>query len=214
MTRPATNHLDTVVFDLDGTLVDSLTDIVLSFQYAFGQLGLEVPDEASVRAEVGKPLDEMYLLFAPQADVTMLVDLYREHYPLHFTDHSALFPGVADLLTDLRSRGLKLAVATTKRSDMAKSLADAVGLSPLVDHVQGTDDFPHKPKPDVILHALRGVGGTGGWMVGDTRTDIQAGKAAGLKTYAVTWGTHDREQLAAAEPDALEPDLNKLLTLV
>lgn len=200
-----------LVFDLDGTLIDSLTDIILSFQHGFHELGLAAPEAAAVRAEIGRPLSEMYARFAPVALVPQLVESYRAHYPQHFTDHTRLYPGVAELLETLRERGYKLAVATTKQSWMARQLAEAVGLAPLVDYVQGTDDFAHKPEPEVIRRALAALNADGLWMAGDTRSDILAGKAAGLKTYAVTWGTQDEAELAKVAPDALEPELRPLL---
>lgn len=200
----------TVVFDLDGTLVDSLPDIIASFQHSFTVYHLPVPGEQAVRAEIGKPLEEMFATFAP-AHVHELSREYRRHYPEHFTDRSAPYPGVLELLTTLRDRGYLLTVATTKRSDMALRFTRALGLMAYLDVIQGTDDVPHKPAPDVIYKALSAVAGEGLWMVGDTTHDIGAGKAAGLKTYAVTWGTQDAEQLAAAEPDEVQPDLQKLL---
>jgi len=203
-----------IVFDLDGTLVDSLPDIVASFLAAFDLVGLPQPDPDAVRATVGKPLEEMYAAFAPEAAVADLAAAYRRHYPLHFRDHSRPFPGVAELLTELGRRGFARAVATTKRTEMALRFVDAMGLTPLLDHVQGTDDIPHKPAPDVVLRAIDALGARGRWMVGDTVTDVQAGKAAGLRTYAVTWGTHDRATLADARPDVLEPDLTRLLEVV
>ncbi|WP_434381968.1 HAD family hydrolase [Melittangium boletus] len=206
MTSPA----PTLVFDLDGTLVDSLPDIITSFQYGFGQLGLPVPSVAEVRPLIGHPLEAMYAQYAPD-HVTALCALYREHYPRHFTTRSRPFPGVVEVLTELRARGYTLAVATTKRTDMARRFVDAVGLAPALDHVQGTDGFPHKPAPDVIHRALAALGTQGLWMVGDTTHDILAGKAAGLRTYAVLWGTHDEAQLAAVSPDLLRPTLTGLL---
>ncbi len=203
-----------IVFDLDGTLVDSLPDIVASFLAAFDGLGLPRPDANDVRAQVGKPLEEMYAAFAPAAAVADLAAAYREHYPRHFRDKSRPFPGVPDLLEELGRRGFARAVATTKRTEMAKRFVEAMGLAPLLDHVQGTDDIPHKPAPDVVLRAIAALGARGTWMVGDTVSDVQAGKAAGLRTYAVTWGTHDRDMLARARPDRLEPDLSRLLAVV
>lgn len=200
-----------IVFDLDGTLVDSLPDIVASFLAAFDRVGLPRPADAAVRGTVGMPLEEMYAAFAPDTAVADLAAAYRSHYPQHFQDRSRPFPGVPEVLDELGRRGFARAVATTKRTDMARRFVDAMGLSPLLDHVQGTDGIPHKPAPDVVLAALAALGAQGSWMVGDTVTDVQAGKAAGLATYAVTWGTHDRDTLARAEPDALEPDLWRLL---
>lgn len=203
-----------IVFDLDGTLVDSLTDIVKSFVKAFEILELEAPSEAAARSLVGPPLEEMYRQVAPPERVGDLVSVYREYYPQHYTDNSAPYPGVPEALVELRRRGYRLAVATTKRQTMAAGLIAAVGLAGHLDHVQGTDGFPAKPAPDVVHRAVAGAGGEGLWMVGDTRSDILAGRAAGLKTYAVGWGTHTLEQLAEASPDEAAPDLERLLQLL
>jgi len=203
-----------VVFDLDGTLVDSLPDIVASFRHAFAALDLEPPSESLVRAEVGLPLEAMYARFAPSELVADLCSAYRDHYPQHFADRSRPYPGVLEALAELRERGYALAVATTKRSDMARRLVAAMGLSDALDHVQGTDGFPHKPAPDVVQRALVALDAEGTWMVGDTTHDVGAGKAAGLATYALTWGTHDAARLASAEPDVIADDLSTLVALV
>ncbi|MFY2562197.1 HAD family hydrolase [Corallococcus terminator] len=199
-----------ILFDLDGTLVDSLPDIIDSFLYAFPANGLQAPTYAQVRALIGLPLDIMYAEFAPQ-HVPALCASYREHYPLNFHKRSRPYPGVLELLRTLRERGYLLAVATTKKSPMARRFVDAMGLGEVLHHVQGTDDFPHKPAPDVLLRALAALGTQGLWMVGDTSLDLRAGKAAGLRTYGVTWGTHPVEDLARETPDELQPDLRRLL---
>lgn len=200
-----------VVFDLDGTLVDSLPDIIASFRAAFERHGWEPPVEASVRRLIGQPLETMARAFrSDEGEVQAVCDAYREIYPQRFTERTRPYPGVREVLASLRARGWLLAVATTKRSWMAERLVEAVGLDAAIDHVQGTDGFPHKPAPDVIHRALRALGAPGAWMVGDTVHDLQAGRAAGLRTFGVTWGTHPRERLAEAEPDALEDDLASL----
>ena len=203
-----------IVFDLDGTLVDSLPDIVGAFHDAFADHGLTAPPEAAVRDHVGLPLEAMYAEFAPAEHVAALVAAYRRIYPQRFTRTSRPFPGVPEVLAELRRHGFRLAVATTKRSDMATRFVAAMGLEDALDHVQGTDGFPHKPAPDVVLRALAALDAEGTWMVGDTIHDVGAGRAAGLATYAVTWGTHDAETLAAAAPDRLEPDLATLVAAV
>lgn len=204
-----------LVFDLDGTLIDSLPDIVWSFRAAFEAEAAPAPTEADVRALIGRPLEEMVAAFVSDgADVTPICDAYRRIYPLHFTERTRPFPGATEVLAEVRRRGWATAVATTKRTAMARRLVAALGLDAYLDHVQGTDDLPHKPAPDVIHAALAALGAEGAWMVGDTVSDLQAGRAAGLRTYAVSWGTHDARRLAEAEPDALEPDLWRLLELV
>lgn len=209
--RPAV-QLQTLVFDLDGTLVDSLHDIVLSFQYAFRVLGLSVPDYAAVRAQIGKPLESMFAAFS-DTQIAALTAIYCAYYPKHAADHAAPQPGVPEALEALRWRGHKLAVATTKRTPVAEALLGAVGLAGAVDVVQGTDGFAHKPAPGVIYRALAHTGGVGSWMVGDTVSDIQAGQVAGLQTYAVTWGTQDAATLRGAAPTVIAPTLEALLEL-
>lgn len=204
--------IKTLLFDLDGTLVDSLTDIVLSFQYAFRVLGLPVPAAAAVRGHIGRPLESMFAAFAP-THIAALAAVYCAYYPRHSADHATVQPGVAETLEALRWRGYKLAVATTKRTFVAEGLLEAVGLGDFVDLVQGTDGFTHKPSPEVIYRALARTDGSGVWMIGDTVGDILAGRAAGLRTYAVTWGTQSAEVLATAEPSVLAPDLKRLLQL-
>jgi phosphoglycolate phosphatase len=204
-----------VVFDLDGTLIDSLPDIVWSFRAAFEAEGLPAPAEADVRARIGPPLEEMAAAFVSDAArVAAVCDAYRSIYPRHFTERTRPFPGVVEVLAELRRRDWLLAVATTKRTAMARELVEALGLDAFLDHVQGSDGLPHKPAPDVVLAALAALSADGAWMVGDTVTDLQAGRAAGLRTYGVSWGTHDAARLAEAEPDALEADLARLLELV
>ncbi|GEM89223.1 HAD family hydrolase [Oceanithermus desulfurans] len=204
----------TVVFDLDGTLVDSLADITASFHHVLREAGLPRPTDAEMADLIGRPLAEMFRRVAPAADAEALSEAYRRHYRAHMADRSRPYPGVPELLGELRRRGFALAVATTKRSSTAQKLAEAVGLLPLLDHVQGTDGLPPKPAPDVVLAALAAVNGRGVCMVGDTTHDVLAGKAAGLCTYAVSWGTHPPAVLAGAEPDHLEPDLDRLPRLL
>ena len=202
-----------IVFDLDGTLVDSIPDIVDTFRATFAEVGLVAPDGEQVRAAVGLPLEQMYAAHAPDELVPRLVEAYRELYPQRFARQSRPYPGVREVLTELRARGYLLGVATTKRTAMALRFVAAMGLEDALDVVQGTDGIPHKPAPDVVLRVLERLGARGEWMVGDTVHDVEAGRAAGLATYALTWGTHDAARLSAARPDRLEASLEPLLAV-
>ena len=195
--------MTTIVFDLDGTLVDSFDDISAAFRRSFHVIGSEPPEVGVVKAMIGKPLRDMYQPFAPADALDALVAEYRRDYAERCADLTRPFPGIVELLDDLRARGHALAVATTKSTWMARTVVGKLGLESRVDHVQGTDDFPHKPAPDVIQRALAGVGRAGAWMIGDTTFDVAAGRAAGLRTCAVTWGVHSEERLRGSEPDVL-----------
>lgn len=205
-----------ICFDLDGTLVDSLPDIIGSIAAAMVEHGLPDPGDAPVRALVGLPLQDMFTALAPEGDIAALAASYRRIYPGRFTQQSAPFVDTVEVLEALRAKGYLLAVTTTKRSEMARALVAALGLADHLDHVQGTDGFPAKPAPDVIERALAALDAEGTWMVGDTTHDVHAGAAAGLRTYAVCRpeATHDRATLATAHPDRLEESLLPLLELV
>lgn len=205
-----------ICFDLDGTLVDSLPDIIGSIAASLVEHGLPDPGDAPIRRLVGLPLEDMFRALAPDGDVDALAAAYRRIYPLRFTRTSRVFPETVEVLESLRAKGYLLAVTTTKRSPMASDLVTALGLDAHLDLVQGTDGFPAKPAPDVIHRALAELGAQGTWMVGDTTHDIGAGQAAGLRTYAVcrAGATHDRDTLATAAPDHLEQGLLPLLDLI
>ena len=202
------------MFDLDGTLVDSFDDISAAFRRSFHVAGCEPPEVEVVRSMIGKPLRDMYAPWAPADALDALVAEYRRDYSERCAERTRPYPGIVDLLEDLRRRGHGLAVATTKTTWMACTVLARLGIEDRLDHVQGTDGFPHKPAPDVITHALAGVGRPGAWMIGDAVTDIAAGRAAGLRTCAVTWGVHSEAQLRKAEPDAVATTVDELRTLL
>jgi HAD superfamily hydrolase (TIGR01509 family) len=129
----------------------------------------------------------------------MLVD-YRRIYLDRNHSSTRAYPGVADALAALPGRK---STATTKGTPTTRAVLELFGLLPYFDHVQGTDGFPAKPEPDVILASLKalGVNAADCLLVGDSAADMQAGRRAGVKTCAVLWGYGQREDLAKWEPD-------------
>ena len=202
-----------VIFDLDGTLVDSTADIVSCFTESLVATGQPEPDPEAVRRLVGRPLTEMFGAFAAPRLVPELIATYRARYWERCTEHTRPYPQTIDLLRRLESAGWMLAIATAKRSDIAGRVVCGLGLDRWIRWVQGTDGFPTKPAPDVVEHALAAVGvpaSRQSWMVGDTADDVVAGRAAGLSTAAVTTGAGTREALAATAPDAVVAHLDEL----
>lgn len=199
-----------IVFDLDGTLVDSFADIIAAFRRSFDTIGVGAPSVAEVRPLIGLDLRDMYIRFVEAAHIDTLIAGYRADYAERCVDTTQPFPGVVDLLRDLGASGVSRAVATTKTTWMARTVTAKVGLDPLLEHVQGTDGFAHKPAPDVVLHAVRALDRPVTWMVGDSWLDIEAGRAAGLRTCAVTWGVSDVARLRQARPDALVDSVAEL----
>jgi pyrophosphatase PpaX len=205
----------TVLFDLDGTLIDSAAIILASFRHATkAVLEREIPDEELLAAVGGSTLrEQMLALGEERADE--LVQAYREHNePLH----AELRPcaGIPRLLRELNGDSRALGIVTAKRRltvDLAfRALPE---LEPYFDVVVGSEDTErHKPHPDPVLTALDRLarGAEDAAYVGDSPFDIQAAKAAGVGAIAVTWGgIHSRERLAAEEPDLLVDTAEELL---
>jgi phosphoglycolate phosphatase len=203
-----------VIFDLDGTLVDSFTDITAAFCRSFAAVGRAAPAPDAVRPLMGLTLHDMYGRFVPPDLVEPLIAVYRADYAERCADDTRPFSGIVPLLERLRQAAVPRAVATTKSTRMARAVTDKLGLTILLDHVQGTDGFPHKPAPDVVQHAVAALRGAAEWMVGDSWLDITAGRAAGLRTCAVTWGVDDVDRLHAAGPDIIVETVEDLAAVL
>ena len=194
-----------VLFDLDGTLVDTYRLILGSMRHATRAcLGREIP-EGELMSLVGTPLDDQMVFFAG-GDAELgaeLARVYREHNERTHDREIRRFPGVEDMLAQLRRAGLPVAVVTSKKHALAMRGIRRCGLEGLVDFVIGPDDFPaHKPDPGPVLEGCRraGVEPSACLFVGDSPFDIQAGNAAGCATVAVSWGVFTAERLAEDGP--------------
>ena len=203
-----------VLFDLDGTLIDSGPIILASMKHAArAVLGVEV-DDVKVRAAIGGPglVAQMQELDPNRVDE--LVDAYRAHNePLH--DELEAF----DLLPQLRERGHRLGIVTAKRRATVELAFDRFPtLRDLAEVLIGSDDTErHKPDPDPLLEALARLGAEPheAAYVGDSPFDVRAAKAGGLFAVAVGWGgIHADESLLAAEPDVLVHDPEELLDVL
>ncbi len=194
-----------VLFDLDGTLADTIPLIVASYQHAFrAVLGEEVA-EARARTWVGRSLLEVLLEISPEHGHE-LDRVYREWNLAHTSALIRRYPGADELLTTLAAAGVPAAVATSKRRDTARTALDAVGLGGRLEVVAALEDTArHKPAPDPLLHAAAAlqVDPARCVYVGDAVVDVQAAHAAGMTAVAVTWGAGERDDLRAARPAAV-----------
>lgn len=197
-----------ILFDLDGTLVDSAEDIRAALRDAFGALGLELGDRLGALVD-GSSLESIFEREVPggsAADLAQFVATYRASYARDLTGRTHLFPGVRELLDRLArdEPRVPLGVATSKRSDTARAVLDALGIADRFAVVRGTGgtDLPEKPAPDLLLAVARELGAVASLsvMVGDTPRDVHAGRRAGMRTVAVTWGMATRADLVAADP--------------
>ena len=189
------------LFDLDGTLVDSATDICATIQEVLRARGRHDVSDALLRRYIGRHLIDLFtdLDFPPNVMDQMVTD-YRAIYTAGGHTNTSVYPGVTEMLKSLG--GLK-STATTKGTPTTKVILEKFGLIAYFNHVQGTDGFPAKPEPDVILKSLEilNVKPAECLMVGDAPSDIAAGHRAGVKTCAVRYGYGDLEAMASFQPD-------------
>jgi pyrophosphatase PpaX len=199
---------DPVLFDLDGTVVDTVELIRSSFRFATQTvLGEELPDEEIMRY-VGQPLMvQMRQLSHDRAQE--LYDVYRQHNHRVHDELIRTYEGVEAMLTALREHGRHIGLVTSKSRDTTAMAFRAVGLEEHFDAVvTASDTTSHKPSPEPLLLCLVKLAGMGApaqpegaIYIGDSPFDIQAGHAAGMATAAVTWGIFSRAALEESKPD-------------
>ncbi len=207
----------TVLFDLDGTVVDSGAIILASMRHATREvLGRDYSDEELLQTVGGPGLEAQMRALAPE-HAERLVDVYRAHnHPLH--DELEACAGMEDVLVRLREEGRRLGIVTAKaRSTVGLAFA-RVPLGHLFETVVGGDEtVGHKPDPEPLLLAAERLGADPAEIayVGDSPFDVRAAKAAGMHAVAVTWGRiHDRARLEAEEPDAIVDRAEELLAVL
>ena len=203
-----------VLFDLDGTVIDSGAIILASMRHAAREvLGVEVPDEQLMAAVGGPGLEaQMQALSPDRADE--LVTVYRAHNePLH--DELTCCAGMDEVLVQLKDEGRRLGIVTAKRRQTVELAFARIPIEHLFETVVGGDETQkHKPDPEPLLLALERLGAApdDAVYVGDAPFDVKAAKAAGLYSVGVSWGgIHGRERLEAEEPDALVDTTEELL---
>jgi len=212
---PEAAGFNPVVFDLDGTVVDTVELIVESFRFATRSVLDEVLPDEVILAGVGQPLmAQMERLSAVHA--RELYDVYREYNHRRHDELIRGYEGVSEVLGALKDAGRRLGIVTSKSSDTTAMAFRAVGLREHFDVVvTASDTTEHKPSPVPLHLCLERLGAQaeGSLYVGDAPADITAGRAAGMATAAVAWGVFGREALLAAGPDYWLGEPRELLAL-
>jgi phosphoglycolate phosphatase len=200
-----------VVFDLDGTLVDSARDIAAAVNAALAALEpgtAPLPLEGVVgfvgdgaRVLVERVLQHRGSSLRPDRVLPLYLEAYRER----LLDTTRLYPGVADALAELQASGRQLAVLTNKPGDLSRTILNGLGVGSRFARIWGAGDVPaRKPDPAGLRALLTelGAGAEGVWLVGDSPTDVETARAAGARAAGVAWG-FDAAALRAAGPDRM-----------
>ncbi len=200
-----TNAYKLLVFDWDGTLMDSAHRIVACFQAAAQDVGLATPRPGNVRNFIGIAMREAVAGMFPEASAdehTRLIERYRHYDAGADTTPSVMFPGAVDMLDRLAAQGFFLAVATSKGRRGLDRVLQRTGLERLFHATRCADEAFSKPHPQMLLDILDlvGVEPHQALMIGDTEYDLQMGRNAGVDCIGVACGVHERERLIGCEP--------------
>lgn len=209
-----------IIFDCDGTIVDSQNGIVEAMDYAFETVGLSPPHRLQTLSVVGLSLPEAFSVLAPQLKVSerlAMADRYKSAFAELRRDPAAadpLYPGAKAVIENLAARDdIILGIATGKSRKGVDRLLAREGWESAFTAIHTADEHPSKPHPSMLLTAMvdTGVGPDATVMIGDTTYDIEMSLRAGASALAVTWGYHTRDELEQAGAHAIIEDYGQLL---
>ena len=217
-----------LIYDLDGTLIDSAQDIANAVNWTLKEMGLRRLSLDEIRSFIGTGVEELMRRTLDEAlsgektlgeenEVAALLErssqLYRSHYASHLLDETQLYPSVRMVLEYFKDR--KQAVITNKPEGFSRKILRGLGIDSYFFRVIGGDQaFPKKPAPAAVLEIVgsAGIGPAEAVLIGDSAIDIETGKNAGVKTVAVTYGFRSRPEIERAQPDLIVGDLSELTT--
>jgi len=210
---------DLIIFDWDGTLVDSQAQIISCMGEAFVKTGLARPESAAIRHIIGLSLEAAACRLAPQANratIEILVDSYRELALANSNHSTVLFDGVYSGLRSLRQQGFYLAVATGKARRALDTALDTTGLADNFDITRCADETCSKPDPMMLDEILTDLDMDTGRavMVGDTSYDIEMANNIGMDSIGVTYGMHDENHLRPLRPKYLIDNFSAIQSLI
>ena len=206
-----------ILFDLDGTLTDSGEGIMKSAVYALSHYGIEAPSDAELRTFVGPPLTESFARFGvPQDQLKKAVEIYRSRYIPIGRFENTPYPGIRELLEQLKADGHKLYVATSKPEWMSIEILEHFDLAKYFDMICGAStDFSRNSKEAVIAHLLESCGAQENpIMVGDTAYDVIGAKEHGIPAIGVDWGYGLNEDMEKAGAVAIAYTVAELYDLL
>jgi phosphoglycolate phosphatase-like HAD superfamily hydrolase len=203
----------TVLFDLDGTLLDHLPAIHRCYAHTLPQLGRPAPTVDQVRRAIGGGLENAMRCFVSEAELPRALALYRAYWDKTLLDGVELMPGARELLRALRAAGITLAVLTNKHGHSSRRVCQHLGIAQLLEGVFGAGDTPWlKPDPQLTAHALATLRADAATacLVGDSPFDAETARRGGIQGFFVATGTHSAEELRAAGAGPVFPNLSAL----
>ena len=194
-------EINTVVFDLDGTLLDTLDDLCNSVNFALRASGFPERGKSEIRLFLGNGIRNLMLKSVPKNTAESLFEkafgYFREHYLQHCLDTTRPYPGIMQLLGDLQEKGYKMAIVSNKIDKAVKELNDKFFAKFISSAVGESVNVKRKPCPDTVLKALKELGSSKeeSIYVGDSEVDLQTAENAALPCVSVSWGFRDKDYL-------------------
>ncbi len=206
-----------ILFDHDGTLVDSYEGIEKCMQLTCRDLGKPEMTNAEIRASIGPTLEDRFTELWGAETTTEAARIYREHYEIHFVSGTRLLPGVAETLNAIAARRIPIACVTNKTWNYCVRQLEHFGLMERMDAVIGfKQGYPAKPDPAMLHAALKEIriDPEDAVMVGDTPIDVAAAHAAGVRAWVVRSAYSTREEIECARPDQYFDQITNILDLL
>lgn len=213
---------DAVLFDFDGTVVDSSEGIFNSVRYALDAFGYKTPEAEALRYFIGPPLAHSFqhLFGVDEPRAQALVDKYRERYRAQGVREVRLYDGIRPLLAALREKGVRIGIASSKPVPFIRDILDLLEINPLFDYVSGVDFAPNQNEPDkeaMIRQAIQGLAlppNSRAIMAGDRHFDIDGAHRAGLPCAAVLYGFGSRAEFEEAGAEYVVSSPEELRTII
>ena len=213
-------NVDAVIFDFDGVLVDTGLDIANAMNFVLRESGLAELPADTIIGFIGRGAGKLVQDSLGEEHAGLLdqaLSMFLERYSRYYLVDTCLYPGVKEVLQSLHQARVRVAIATQKSEPITHSILSGLAIDPFITMVVGPESITHrKPHPESLLRVIQAfdIDPPGVLMVGDMPTDIQAGKAAGARTCAVTYGLGERAALEAAGPDFMIHEIKDLLILL
>ncbi len=214
-----------IAFDLDGTLIDSAPDLVEAVNFALAKLDKPTHSQATIQQWIGNGADVLvkrallnnWHVGEIPADFEVAFELFKTYYAEHDWVHSRLYDGVLETLDTLKNADFKLACVTNKTARFTNPLMETAGLAPYFDFIASGDTFVEmKPNPLPLLETAKlfTIAPENAWMIGDSINDISAGKNAGFKTIAVSYGYAGQHSMADLNADYTVNAMSEIVDVI
>lgn len=208
------------IFDLDGTLLNTITDLGRACNYSLSETGLPVHPLSEYNRMVGNGFRKLIERAAPQdtsaTEINRLIKISRNYYDNHCMETTTPYPGIPALLEQLTERGIRTAVASNKYQSAVERIIHAYFPNIPFVAIEGQSELrPIKPDPAILEEIIRhnGFSREHTLMIGDSSVDIETARRAGIRSVAVTWGFSPQEELMAASPDFIVETSDDILKL-